>query len=76
MVQLYRARMAFGGLAHKPWRVEAAENAMTQTKADDSTYSQAGDTILGGARGYGANDFKIPLTKRVLTATLREAVKV
>ena len=59
-----RARMAFGGLAPKPWRVEAADQ---QTDPD-----AIADRVLQGAIGYGANDFKIPLTRRVIKAVLRE----
>ncbi len=59
-----RARMAFGGLAPKPWRVEAA---------DQQTNPEAiADMVLQGAIGHGANDFKIPLTRRVIKAVLRE----
>jgi xanthine dehydrogenase YagS FAD-binding subunit len=58
-----RARMAFGGLAPKPWRVEAADQ---QTDGD-----AIADQVLQGATGYGANDFKIPLTRRAIKAVLR-----
>jgi xanthine dehydrogenase YagS FAD-binding subunit len=60
-----RARMAFGGLAPKPWRVEAADQ-QTDTEA-------IADLVLQGATGHGANDFKIPLTRRVIKAVLRDA---
>jgi xanthine dehydrogenase YagS FAD-binding subunit len=60
-----RARMAFGGLAPKPWRVEAA---------DQQTDPEAiADLVLQGATGHGANDFKIPLTRRAIKAVLRDA---
>ncbi|AWN34369.1 FAD binding domain-containing protein [Methylobacterium radiodurans] len=62
------ARLAFGGLAHKPWRVEAAESALVETGSADA----AADRVLEGARGYGANDFKIPLARRTLRAVLAE----
>jgi xanthine dehydrogenase YagS FAD-binding subunit len=62
-----RARMAFGGLAPKPWRVEAADQ---QTDPD-----AIADLVLQGATGHGANDFKIPLTRRAIKAVLRDAKK-
>ncbi len=62
------ARLAFGGLAHKPWRVEAAETALVETGSADAS----ADRVLEGARGYGSNDFKIPLTRRTLRAVLTE----
>ncbi len=70
------ARMAFGGLAHKPWRVEAAESALAGSTLGDASgaaFKAAADGVLAGARGYGHNDFKIPLVRRTLQAALNEA---
>ncbi len=69
------ARMAFGGLAHKPWRVEAAEARLTDTVLDDAAIDAAADTVLQGARGHGHNDFKLPLVRRTLQATITEAAR-
>ena len=65
------ARLAFGGLAHKPWRVAAAEEALVRTGSAD----EAADRVLKGARGYGSNDFKIPLTRRTLRAVVAQATR-
>jgi xanthine dehydrogenase YagS FAD-binding subunit len=70
------ARMAFGGLAQKPWRVPAAEDALANAKAGPDAFAAAGDAALQGARGQGHNDFKIPLAKRVLAGVLGEAVRI
>ncbi len=67
------ARMAFGGLAHKPWRVEAAESVLAGAGAARASWDQAADRVLDGAVGQGHNDFKIPLTRRVLVGVLAEA---
>ena len=70
------ARMAFGGLAHKPWRVEAAESILAGSTLGDASgaaFNAAADGVLAGARGYGHNDFKIPLVRRTLQAALNEA---
>ena len=64
------ARIACGGLAHKPWRVEAAERAMIGRPPDRPAFDEAADLLLVGARGHGDNDFKIALTRRTLHATL------
>ncbi|WP_457104477.1 FAD binding domain-containing protein [Methylobacterium sp. P5_C11] len=64
-------RLAFGGLAHKPWRVTEAETALVQTGSADA----AADAVLKGARGYGSNDFKIPLTRRTLRAVVAQATR-
>jgi xanthine dehydrogenase YagS FAD-binding subunit len=66
------ARVAFGGLAHKPWRVEAAEQTLANAGLADAT-QPAADAVLQGARGQGDNDFKIPLVRRVLAGVLAEA---
>jgi len=67
------ARIAFGGLAHKPWRAVEAERALVGQRASESLFFQAAEIALRGARGYGGNDFKIPLAKRLLSLTLAEA---
>jgi xanthine dehydrogenase YagS FAD-binding subunit len=69
------ARLAFGGLAHKPWRVPEAEAALVGAPATAASYHAAADVVLQGARGYGANDFKIPLARRTLASVLAQAVE-
>jgi len=70
------ARLAFGGLAHKPWRVPAAEEKLVGEAPSDAVFMAAADTAFAGARGYGGNDFKVPLAHRTLRAVLAEATKV
>ena len=60
-------RVAFGGLAHKPWRVEAAEAAMPQGAA--AVAAQA----LAGAKPTEENAFKVTLAERTLAAVIRDA---
>jgi len=69
------ARLAFGGLAHKPWRVGDAEQALAGKPAQQAAFDAAADAVLQGARGQGHNDFKIPLTRRVLAGVLSEAIR-
>ena len=69
------ARLAFGGMAHKPWRVPAAEAALAGASANASSFRVAADAVLNGARGYGSNDFKIPLVRRTLHAVLTQATR-
>ena len=60
-------RVAVGGIAHKPWRVEAAEAAMRRgAKA-------VAQRLLAGARPMRDNAFKIPLVERTLAAVMSEA---
>ncbi len=67
------ARLAFGGLAHKPWRSAKPEEALAGTAPTDAAFRKAGDELVQGARGYGHNDFKIPLVQRALAAVLTSA---
>ena len=69
------ARLAFGGLAHKPWRVTDAEQHLAGAPINDATFATAADIAFAGARGYGSNDFKVPLAHRTLRAVLAEATR-
>ena len=60
-------RVALGGVAHKPWRVEAAEAEMPR----GAKVVTAG--LLAGARTTPDNAFKLPLVERTLGAVLTEA---
>jgi xanthine dehydrogenase YagS FAD-binding subunit len=60
-------RVALGGVAHKPWRVEAAERDMPR----GAKAVAAG--LLAGARTTHDNAFKVPLVERTLAAVLAEA---
>ncbi|PTQ09385.1 hypothetical protein CLG96_14350 [Sphingomonas oleivorans] len=68
------ARLAFGGIAPKPWRVEAAEAALTGSDGGRAAADAAADAILADAEGRGENDFKLPLLRRVLATVLGEAM--
>ena len=70
------AGLAFGGLAHMPWRNEAVEAMLVGEQPSNDLFARAADTLLADAKGYGENDFKIPLTRRLLIATLAEATGI
>ena len=60
-------RVALGGVAHKPWRVEAADTELSQgAKAVTAR-------LLAGARPTEQNAFKLPLAERALAAVLADA---
>jgi xanthine dehydrogenase YagS FAD-binding subunit len=69
------ARLAFGGLAHKPWRTSRAEQKLAGSPATASTFNAAASAVLDEARGFGGNDFKIPLARRTLHAVLSEVTR-
>src|SRR6476660_4122725 len=66
------ARVAFGGLSYKPWRSHEAEAALAGATLTRASYDAAGKAALKNARGYGHNNFKIPLARRTLRATLAD----
>ncbi|MEU1943722.1 xanthine dehydrogenase family protein subunit M [Streptomyces sp. NPDC020125] len=69
------ARVAFGGVAHKPWRSIEAEGVLTGRPATMATYRDAAEAAMRDAVGRGDNDFKIELAKRTLCRTLAQAAR-
>lgn len=67
------ARVALGGVAHRPWRRLEAEAALQGKKPTDSNFASAAQTLLEGAKGYGHNDFKIDLARRAVVRALTQA---
>ena len=60
-------RVALGGVAHKPWRSEAAEAEMTRGAGAVCA------VLLKDARPTDDNAFKLPLAERALAAALQQA---
>lgn len=71
--QVKSVRIALGGVAHKPWRAHKAEAALLNRAATEANFRIAAEAELADAKGYGSNDFKIPLAQNTLIATLRDA---
>jgi xanthine dehydrogenase YagS FAD-binding subunit len=67
------ASLAFGGVAHMPWRDGAVEALLAGQAPSPELFALAADTLLADARGQGENDFKIELMRRTLPAVLAEA---
>ena len=67
------ARLAFGGLAPKPWRDRAVEGLLVGKAPSATLWDQAADRLLEQAVGHGENDFKIPLVRRALAGALADA---
>ncbi|NIH81529.1 FAD binding domain-containing protein [Amycolatopsis viridis] len=66
------ARIAFGGVAHKPWRAWQAEDVLRGAPATDATFRAAAGAELAQARPLPGNEFKVPLLTRTLVSVLRE----
>jgi xanthine dehydrogenase YagS FAD-binding subunit len=69
------ARVALGGVAHKPWRAVEAEAALAGRPATMATFRAAAEAVMAHAVGRGHNDFKIELAKRTLCRTLAQAAE-
>ena len=64
------AGLALGGVAHKPWRSQEAEQALTGAPANQETFQKAAALALTGAKGYEHNSFKIQLAKQSIVRAL------
>lgn len=60
------ARITLGGVAHKPWRIQEAEELLANQPATRENFTVAANLILKGAKGYEHNNFKIELAKRAI----------
>jgi len=69
------ARLALGGVAHKPWRNPAAEAALRGQAADPAVFQRAVDVLLRDAKGFAHNTFKIDLARRAIVRALTQAAQ-
>jgi xanthine dehydrogenase YagS FAD-binding subunit len=67
------ARLAMGGVAHKPWRDSGAEEALRGQSPTAAVFRHAAETLLRDARGLAQNAFKIELGKRAVVRALEDA---
>ncbi|GAB2940892.1 xanthine dehydrogenase family protein subunit M [Hymenobacter coalescens] len=67
------ARLALGGVAHKPWRDPDAEALLEGQPATEATFQKAAEAVVKDAKGQGINDFKIELAKRAIVRALKQA---
>jgi xanthine dehydrogenase YagS FAD-binding subunit len=73
--RIQAARLALGGVAHKPWRDPRAEAALAGQAAGEAAFRQAADIMLREARGFGHNNFKIELARRAIVRALTQAAR-
>jgi xanthine dehydrogenase YagS FAD-binding subunit len=64
------ARLALGGVAHKPWRAVEVERVLTGAPATEETFRGAAEAELAAAVGRPDNAFKIELARRTIVAAL------
>ena len=71
--RIKEARLALGGVAHKPWRNAEAEAALRGQAADADSLRAAADMLLRDAKGFAHNAFKIELARRAIVRALTQA---
>ena len=64
------ARVALGGVAHKPWRAHKVESEILGKTANEDTFRAGAEAELAMAKGYKYNSFKIEMAKRAIIRTL------
>ena len=69
------ARLALGGVAHKPWRLPEAEALLAGKPATKESFLPVAEALFAGAQGYAHNAFKIELGKRAVVRALTLATK-
>lgn len=67
------ARIALGGVAHKPWRAKFAEQLLAGSPADAAVFESAARRAVQGARPYAFNKFKVEMTRQAIVRALHEA---
>jgi len=71
--RIKEARLAVGGVAHKPWRSADVEASLQGQAADEGSFTRAANRLLADARGFSHNAFKIELARRAIVRTLMQA---
>ena len=67
-----RARIALGGVAHKPWRTRSAETLLTGQKPTEALFRRAAESAFAEAKPLRHNAYKIPLGQNLIVRALLE----
>ncbi|MDB5201229.1 MAG: molybdopterin dehydrogenase FAD-binding [Ferruginibacter sp.] len=67
------ARLAMGGVAHKPWRLFEAENMLQGKRPTNDNFLSAANLAMTGAKSFGANQFKLKLAPNAILEALHLA---
>ncbi len=70
------ARIALGGVAHKPWRATEAEAFLRGKRPTDENFANAGELAVKGAKPLSGNAYKIKLARNGITRALNDAMKM
>jgi xanthine dehydrogenase YagS FAD-binding subunit len=67
------ARLAMGGVAHKPWRLQDAEAFLKGKTAGEDLFKQAAAIAMQGAKAYKYNQFKLTMAPNAILQALKMA---
>lgn len=67
------ARLAMGGVAHKPWRLMSAEKALIGQPASAATFKHAAEIAMQGAKAFKYNSFKLKMAPNTIFQALKTA---
>lgn len=70
-----KARLALGGVAHKPWRDKAVEDWLVGKEVSRVTFTAAADALLQNAEPLEHNAFKVKLARRAIVRALSDAAQ-
>jgi xanthine dehydrogenase YagS FAD-binding subunit len=70
---IQEARIAMGGVAHKPWRLTEAEKSLKGQPATEASFAKAAEIAMRNAKSYGHNDFKLKLAPNAIVEALKKA---
>lgn len=71
--RIREARLAMGGVAHKPWRLKETEAFLKGKEATAANFQQAAQLAMKGAKGWGENNFKLKLAPVAIAEALQTA---
>ncbi|MEP6537432.1 MAG: xanthine dehydrogenase family protein subunit M [Bryobacteraceae bacterium] len=72
--KIANARVAFGGVATKPWRARNVEQVLTGQSPSEALFARAAEAAVEGAKPRGANAYKVELLKRAVSKSLRTSL--
>lgn len=73
--KIRQARIAMGGVAHKPWRALEAEKFLAGKDATEANFKAAAEAEMKAARALEHNKFKVEMGKRAIVRALSQAMK-
>ncbi|GAB3938321.1 FAD binding domain-containing protein [Larkinella terrae] len=68
------ARLALGGVAHKPWRLLEVEKSLVGQPVSEATFRKAAELAMQGAKAFEHNTYKLTLTPNAIIQALKNAV--